>query len=365
MAGSIPIENTVTVDGLNPLLTALLGSDLLMMTRPDVDPQLSQDYKLTITVLKAFIIDGLATLQSPAFTDVPTAPTAEPGDDSTQIATTAFVQRVSDALYTLISEKIDIASIVDDLTTFANDQPLSAYQGTVLKDFIDSLTTSVQQIGSIYKWKPNTWFYSEITVNDVVLPPQIVEYQGSLYVVVTDFQSGSSFQEKISTTLVLSRLSMDVDKDYLEMCVAAHMPFVADQEIGAYIAMRPFIVDMQHALPNDRLGGNSVMHIALANTGLASNNIVTIRRLNYVDGTTDTIGTITFGTVPATNGTPGVFAFNDSKSPSPTEQIVVKKGDVLTFTLTTTTAQLQWVRLNMLGTYVNFVSPMFSASFGA
>ena len=365
MAGSIPIENTVTIDGLNPLLTALLGSDLLMLTRPDVDPQLSQDYKLTIAVLKAFIIDGLAALDSPTFVGTPAAPTPTEGDDSTRIATTAFVQRVSDALYTLISEKVDIASIVNDLTTLATDQPLSAYQGKVLMDFIDGLTTSVQQIGSIYKWKPNTWFYGEITINDFILPPQIVEYQGSLYVVVTDFQSGSSFQEKISTTLVLSRLSMDVDKDYLEMCVAGYMPFLANQEIGAYIAVRPFVVDMQHALPNSRLAGNSVMHQALANAGLLSDNVVTLKRLNYSDGTTDTIGTITFGTVAASNGIPGTFAFNDTKSPSPTTQLVFHKGDVLTFTLTTGTPQLQWLRINMLGTYVSFLSPLFSASYGA
>jgi len=37
-------------------------------------------------------IDGKADLASPALTGTPTAPTPDAGDDSTQIATTAFVQ---------------------------------------------------------------------------------------------------------------------------------------------------------------------------------------------------------------------------------------------------------------------------------
>ena len=42
--------------------------------------------------------DGYAPLESPAFTGTPTAPTPGVSDDSTKVATTAFVQDVVDSL---------------------------------------------------------------------------------------------------------------------------------------------------------------------------------------------------------------------------------------------------------------------------
>jgi hypothetical protein len=42
-------------------------------------------------------LSGYAPLASPAFTGTPTAPTATEGDNSTQIATTAFVKTAADA----------------------------------------------------------------------------------------------------------------------------------------------------------------------------------------------------------------------------------------------------------------------------
>lgn len=52
-----------------------------------------------------------APLASPALTGTPTAPTADPGTSTTQIATTAFVQNVAGSLGTLSSQDADDVAI--------------------------------------------------------------------------------------------------------------------------------------------------------------------------------------------------------------------------------------------------------------
>ena len=60
--------------------------------------------------LVAADIAGKADLASPALTGTPTAPTASPGTDSTQLATTAFVQQEVPAASTTAAGKVELAT---------------------------------------------------------------------------------------------------------------------------------------------------------------------------------------------------------------------------------------------------------------
>jgi len=58
--------------------------------------------------------------------------------------TTDLAKPVSSAQQTALNAKVDIASIVDGLTSAASNQPLSANQGLVLKGHIDNINTILQ-----------------------------------------------------------------------------------------------------------------------------------------------------------------------------------------------------------------------------
>lgn len=136
-------------------------------------------------------LDLKAPLADPVLTGMPKAPTASAGTNTTQIATTAFthtavsnhntsasahsdirdlISILTTRLNTLadsddttldqLSEivayiksnrslvenvttnKVNVADIIDNLTSTATNKPLSANQGKVLKDLIDALTTT-------------------------------------------------------------------------------------------------------------------------------------------------------------------------------------------------------------------------------
>ena len=59
---------------------------------------------------KSFATLGLATLSSPAFTGTPTAVTQSPGDNTTALATTAFVQQEVPAASTTAAGKVELAT---------------------------------------------------------------------------------------------------------------------------------------------------------------------------------------------------------------------------------------------------------------
>jgi len=72
---------------------------------PDIANFLEDDWPRIISALNAIDADmatalativGFVTADSPAFTGTPTAPTATPGTDSTQIATTAFAKLIAE-----------------------------------------------------------------------------------------------------------------------------------------------------------------------------------------------------------------------------------------------------------------------------
>lgn len=135
-------------------------------------------------------LDACAPLANPVLTGTPKAPTAPSGNNTTQIATTAFTQAAvsghntsatahndirdlisglttrlnaladsDDTTLDQLSEivayiksnkslidgittsKVSVSDIIDDLTSTAANKPLSAKQGKVLKDLIDAITT--------------------------------------------------------------------------------------------------------------------------------------------------------------------------------------------------------------------------------
>ena len=87
--------NAVTTDNLlAPVATSGSYGDL---TNPPTIPYASTD--LTDSA-------GLARLASPTFTGLPTAPTASPGTNTTQVATTSFVLSELDKISTLGHENV-------------------------------------------------------------------------------------------------------------------------------------------------------------------------------------------------------------------------------------------------------------------
>lgn len=60
------------------------------------------------------------TMDSPAFVGTPTAPTASPGTNNTQIATTAFVQNAAAAVPSYLSKTLITGSLVSDLNVNGN-----------------------------------------------------------------------------------------------------------------------------------------------------------------------------------------------------------------------------------------------------
>lgn len=78
----VKIQNGNELDELHDvLISGLTDNDIL-----------SYDAASGLWKNRSFSAEGLATLNSPAFTGVPTAPTAAAGTNTTQIATTAFVE---------------------------------------------------------------------------------------------------------------------------------------------------------------------------------------------------------------------------------------------------------------------------------
>jgi hypothetical protein len=78
----VKIQNGYELEELHDvLITSVADNDLL-----------SYDAASGLWKNRSFNAEGLATLNSPAFTGVPTAPTAAPGTNTTQLATTAFVE---------------------------------------------------------------------------------------------------------------------------------------------------------------------------------------------------------------------------------------------------------------------------------
>lgn len=98
---------------------------------------------------------GGAPLNSPAFTGVPTAPTAAPGTNTTQISTTAFVQA---AIAALINSAPGALDTLDELAAaFGDDPNFAATMTTALagKQGLSAILTALAGLaGSAPDWTP-------------------------------------------------------------------------------------------------------------------------------------------------------------------------------------------------------------------
>lgn len=313
---ALPIARALTSDSIifNPpfvplTITSVNGNSVVLVEGDNITIEVNGD-NFTVSLS-----------DSPALTGIPTTPNPPVNSNDTQIANTSFVK--------------------DSIDNFYN--------------------TSL--LGRVWRWTPNTSYYAarEITSLNKDSAPDIIFYDDQLFVVIRDFTSSNTFSEKSGSYLVLQRLTNDTDVDYLELMIQGNAPLSLNQEIGSYLCVRDFIIDKQHVFPNSRMGSVSTIHQALCTLTTTTNNIVTIKRINNTNGIVDDIGTITFFAGNVNNvGTIGTFVFNDTIGTHPTTQLKFSKGDILTFALTTKSSDVTWIKINMLGTYVKFISPWFT-----
>jgi hypothetical protein len=76
-------------------------------------PLASPTFTGTVTIPAGASISGFAPLASPVFTGVPEAPTAAATTNTTQVATTAFVQQEVPAASTTAAGKVELATILE------------------------------------------------------------------------------------------------------------------------------------------------------------------------------------------------------------------------------------------------------------
>lgn len=100
-------------------------------------------------------VSGAAPLASPALTGTPTAPTATAGTNTTQLATTAFVQQEVPAASTTAAGKVELATLAEIITgtDTARVMPVSEIPITTASPYLRSLAaanaTSVSGSGAV------------------------------------------------------------------------------------------------------------------------------------------------------------------------------------------------------------------------
>ncbi|WP_447759317.1 phage tail protein [Pseudomonas moraviensis] len=99
------------------------------------------------------VMQGYAPIRSPAFLDIPTAPTAAPGTNSTQVATTAFVEAARTVLAAATALKAPIASPAFTGTPTATIPPTGVRGNAIatMQKFADEFLMSVSGNGGYQK----------------------------------------------------------------------------------------------------------------------------------------------------------------------------------------------------------------------
>lgn len=218
-------------------------------------------------------------------------------------------------------------------------------------------------LGNIREWVVDEFYFAtRMDVSGTILyPPDIISHDNSLYVVLQDFQAGATFDER-PEGVVLDRISKDSDLQYNEITAAAFEPFVSGQVLGQYTSLRRFSIIKEHAFPNANISAARQYHVALCNSSIDSPVVVDIKRRNSTTGIR-TIGTITFTpSIDDPHQTVGVIEFNDIYNAGSqfATLLFFEENDSLFFTLNTTSPTLEWLSINLLGTFVNYVSPYFN-----
>lgn len=219
-----------------------------------------------------------------------------------------------------------------------------------------------QGIGTIKEWQAETeYFPAYIDTNTgLIYPPDIVTFQGDVFVTVQQHISGLDFHERPGG-IVFERLTKDSDNVYNEITASMVELFDVGQIIGQYTCNRPFRVYMEYSFPNERLGYPGNYHRVQVNSTIAAPIVVNIQRRNRYLGIT-TIGTITFTPEVTTyHYIDGIIAFNDNNSGiNATTELYFEDGDTLLFTMGQIDNSLEWISLNLLAEIINLRSPYFN-----
>lgn len=111
--GTVSLNSTTTISGLNPIAFALAASDLFLMSRPAGGN--AGDYKVTLVEFASWLTSQL---------------------DITQL------QNYS-SLNSAVSGKVNYSDIVDNLNSVNGNVPLSAKQGKALNQLITNVANSI------------------------------------------------------------------------------------------------------------------------------------------------------------------------------------------------------------------------------
>lgn len=218
MVGLGNVDNTT--DAAKPVSTA-------QQTALDLKSNIaSPTFTGTVTIPGGAVISGYATLASPALTGVPTAPTAAANTNTTQIATTAFVQSEITELLGGAGSAFDTLKELEDLlvsggstvTGLISDVNLKApksnptFTGTVtiptlLVDGIEVDTTGAT-VGQVLKYNGNKFVPSQ----DNVASAGALTLSDISNVLITSVQDGSILSySSASSKWVNSPLNLNLD----------------------------------------------------------------------------------------------------------------------------------------------------------
>lgn len=243
------------------------------------------------------------------------------------------------------------------------DGPAQHNEGTYNITAEDLKRWLFQGIGTIKEWQAETeYFPAYIDTNTgLIYPPDIVTFQGDVFVTVEQHIGGLDFSERPDGNIVFERLTKDSDKVYDEITASMSELFDVGQIIGQYTCNRPFRVYMEYSFPNERLDYPRNYHRVQVNSTIAAPIVVNIQRRNRYVGIT-TIGTITFTPEVTTyHCIDGIIAFNDSNSGIyATTELYFEDGDTLLFTMEQIDNSLEWISLNLLAEIINLRSPYFN-----
>lgn len=214
---------------------------------------------------------------------------------------------------------------------------------------------------TIVPWRPFTNYEGlreHYNTGNPVRAPDVIFHNNSLYFCLVDFQSDENFSVFASDggdSLVLSRLTLDTDLQYLELTSSIKAPILAGDELLAYaLGRREMRIYNDYALPFP-YGGGVDYRRAICNGDITTTSVFNINRLNMNDGVV-TIGTITFEpdlNIPALIN--GVFDITDTRGGG--DFILMKRDEVLIIEAVTVGMDLAWVRLNILGEFISYRSP--------
>lgn len=206
-------------------------------------------------------------------------------------------------------------------------------------------------------WLPQTDYYGPYTDGvGVDHAGEIVSHADSLYNVLSDFTTGMTFADIDASTVVLSRITMDTDLQYVELPFSAVGPFLPNQTIGMYSPITGSVtVRKLWNLPNTLSPHEQDLPFSkfYCNPEITTNTVVTLYQM--WDSGEQVVGTITFDPVNAlTSYVPGDFDIGLDPD------CTISPGDILIARVTTAAAELSWVSLNMLASKQSVRSPEFN-----